>query len=325
MVPRFGPRLSYISSMPGLTPHAADGAMAQTAPRLMRSVMPLSIVRKFGVQTPADYGKLGKSRSPGSSPGRTPLPMESPPLRRFLRSLGRVQHHLHTVVVGLAAIEAGIANKPDDLDISWEARDPVGSAREARRFLLRSTLVLVAEELKEYATQVLKYQGQALPEDRADRLRSLGPVDPSYLAIAPLVVSHWRNRIVHRRSHGRLTAAERESLTSQSPAIRDSFKHLDAARLLKDLEADQPTLKDVTVLIAMSIRFVRFVDARLLEPSTAVHVRMWLEAEGLLDAVLRLEKESRNGGSPDPRGRAKRYLVTEAPSLAEVYYALGAA
>lgn len=251
--------------------------------------------------------------------------MESPPLRKLLSSLGKVQHHLHTAVVGLSAVETGTARKPADLDISWKANDLVGSAREARQFLLRATLVLVAEELKEYATQVLRYRGQAVPEDRADRLRSLGDVDPDYLSIGPLLVSHWRNRIVHRRSRGQLTSGERDTFIRHGAAISDSFKHLDVSQLLEHFEANLPTLKDVTVLLAMSIRFVRLIDSTFPEPDSAAAVRVWLEREDLLTEVMRLEKESRNGGSPDPRGRAKQYLLTAAPTLADVYYAHGTA
>jgi len=43
----------------------------------------------------------------------------------------------------------------------------------------------------------------------------------------------------------------------------------------------------------------------------------------LLETVVRLEKESKNGGSPDPRARAKQYLITEAPTLADPYYEYG--
>src|SRR4051794_23169664 len=103
--------------------------------------------------------------------------MESPPLHRFLASLGRVQHHVYTAVVGLSAVEAGAAQKPDDLDISWKAVDPQGSARESRRFLLRSVLVFTAEELSAYAAQVLRFRGESVPDERAERLEKLGPVD----------------------------------------------------------------------------------------------------------------------------------------------------
>jgi hypothetical protein len=215
--------------------------------------------------------------------------MASPPLARFLRSLGKVQHHLHTVVVGLSAVEKGIATKPEDLDIAWKAHDTTGSAREARRFLLRSTLIFVAEELNEYATHILTYRalatgGPTLPEHRVQRILALAQpddVDPTFLTVAPLIVCHWRNRIVHRNSSARLTVAERQRLLAQSEFARASYKEVDVARLLRDFEGDQPTLKDVTVLLAMSVRFVRQVDSMLSQPASSTNVRQWLEAEAL--------------------------------------------
>lgn len=249
--------------------------------------------------------------------------MDSPPLRRFLISLGRAQYQLHTIVVGLSAIERGVATKPDDLDISWKVSDPIDSAREARRFLLRATLVVAAEDLNEYATEVLKYRKETIPEHREDRLRKLvraEEVDPSYLPVAPLLISHWRNRIVHRRSRARLTSAEEDLLTSQSASIHDSFKHLNVFQLLKDFDADQLTLKNVTVLLAMSTRFVRMVDSLLPKPADPGQVRLWLEAEEVLSDVLTLEKEARNGGSSDPRRRGKQFLLTHSPTLADPYF-----
>jgi hypothetical protein len=243
-----------------------------------------------------------------------------------------VQHHLHTVVVGLSSVETGIATKPEDLDITWTASDKVGSAREARRFVLRATLIFVAEELTEYATKVFNYRalitpGMVLPQEKADRIRALAApdsIDPDYLSVAPLIVIHWRNRIVHRNSRARLTSAERQRVLSQSDSARESYKGVDVDRLLKDFETDQPTLKNVTVLLAMCIKFVRQVDSKIPRPNTPEAVRLWLEAENLLADVLRIEKESTNGGSTDPRQRSKQYLLTNAPGLAELYYEHGA-
>jgi hypothetical protein len=277
-------------------------------------------------QTPADYGTTGKSRNPGSSPGRTlKMAMESPPLHQLLTSLGRVQHHLHTAIVGLCAVEGGAAQKPDDLDISWKATDLKGSARESRRFLLRSTLVFTAEELAEYALQILRFRGDGFPDDRAERLRALGSVEPAYLAVAPIIVSHWRNRIIHRTSKARLLNSEVDRLVEHRDTIKETFKGLVVSELIEHFETDQPTLKDVTVLLAMSIRFARLADLSLPEPSNAQAVSRWLSVLGLLDVVLQREKEARNGNSPDPRARARQLLLTEAPTLAEVYYSHGAA
>lgn len=254
--------------------------------------------------------------------------MESPSLTRFLHALGRVQHHLHTIVIGLSAVERGIATRPDDLDIAWKANDLTGSAREARRFLLRATLIFASEELNAYTTSVLRYQNpnDELPKGRVQRIQALDgfdQIEPKYLSLAPMMVSHWRNRIVHRESQANLTNVEKKLLLEQKDAIHDSFKGIDVARLLQDFQKDTPTLKDVTVLLAMSNHFVRQIDSKLPSPNDPEQVRRWLDAEKLLTEVLRIEKEAANGGNLDPRKRAKQYLLTHAPTLAEPYYSLG--
>ena len=253
--------------------------------------------------------------------------IESPPLTRLLHSVGRIQHHLHTVVVGLSAVESGTATKPDDLDITWDPKDKLGSAREARRFLLRSTLVFVAAKLKEYATHILRYRALEneiiLPQTAIGRILALaGPEDvaPSYLSIAPLIITHWRNRIIHRDSNARLTSKQAQLLSEHAEAIRSSYKGIEVERLLGDFEADQPKLKETTVLLAMTIKFARIVDSTLPQPDGPKEVRLWLQAEDMLNQVKRLEKEASNGGSSDPRARAKQYLLTNAPSLAQPYY-----
>jgi hypothetical protein len=259
-------------------------------------------------------------------------PIESPLLARFLGSLGKVQHHLHTVIVGLSGVEKKTAIKPGDLDINWRADDPVGSAREARHFILRSTLIFLAEELNEYAKGVLNYRtlagGKAdIPQKRADRVRSLAnpyQIDPTYLAVAPVIVSQWRNRIVHRDSNSEIHKAEERLLLENKQSIHDRYKHIDVARLLHDFRSDNPTLKETTVLLAMSINFVTKVDSTLPYPASAADVRRWLIVDNHWEKILELERASARGGHTDPRSRGKNYLITKSPRLADAYYRLGA-
>lgn len=128
----------------------------------------------------------------------------------------------------------------------------------------------------------------------------------------------------HHSSQARLAATEQQRFLKQSESAHGSYKGIDLGRLLRDFEANQPTLKDVTVLLAMSFKFVRYVDSTLPPPVTSQHVRQWLEAEEMLAAVLKLEKEAANGGDPHPRRRAKQFLVTNAPNLADAYNEHGA-
>ncbi len=239
--------------------------------------------------------------------------------------MGRAQHHLHTAIVGLHAVERGVAIKPADLDITWKPSDVVGSAREARRFLLTAMIVFAAEELAAYATQVLNWRGGDLPEHRSDRLRALGLGDPPYLRGAGVMICQWRNRIIHRQSRADLASAERDALRAAADEIRDKYKGLDVQRLLADFDSGHPTLKDVTVLMAMAITFVRQTDALLPAPNDGAAVSRWLKTLGLLEAVATKEIEARNGGSPDPRARGRQFLRTEEPTLADSYYQHGTA
>lgn len=189
-----------------------------------------------------------------------------PSTRSLLHALGRVQHHLHTAV-GLSAVESGVANKPDDLDIAWTSRDRVGSARETRRFLLKATMIFMVEKLNEYGGDVLKYRafstGEQLAQSRADRVRALAQpqeIEPACLALAPLMVTHWRNRILHGRSEARLTKTERDGLASAAETIRSVYKGIEISRLMDDFEDNRPTLKEVTVLLSMTTNFVRALD-----------------------------------------------------------------
>ena len=90
-----------------------------------------------------------------------------------------------------------------------------------------------------------------------------------------------------------------------------------------DFERNLPTLKDVTVLIAMTVKALRQVDQGLLLPSTSREVRMWLAGYELLPAVERFERAAESGGHRDPRARARHYLNSVAPTLADVYHRFG--
>lgn len=257
---------------------------------------------------------------------------ESPALKRYLQALGRVQHHLHTVVVGLSAVENGTATKAVDLDISWDPKDIRGSAREARSWVLRACLVFAAEGIAEFVARQLRLRATlegnpaTLSDKQTQRIRDLEHLvhsTPDYLWIAPVIIRHWRNRIIHRTSQARLTSTELARFTSNAADIAANFKGVAVDRLLADWDQDRPSLKDVTVLIAMSTRWARLVDGTLPPISTARDVHAWLTAEELLDDVLTLERQSRGVPNADVRARGRQLLITRAALLADPYYRLG--
>jgi hypothetical protein len=227
----------------------------------------------------------------------------------------------------LAAVENGEAAKPEDLTINWDPHDMRGSAREARMFVLRSALVFCAEELGEYVTRVLRYAGETIPDQHPDRIRAAVktyPLAQEFLVAAALLIRHWRNRIVHRSSAASLSKAEKALLHANAETIALVYKGLDLTKLLADFEADRPTLKDTTALLAMSIRFGREIDSHFADIASPHDVRRWLDAEDLTAEVVRLEKQSTNGGRGDRRAAARQFLRTAAPPIANAYYEFGA-
>lgn len=106
--------------------------------------------------------------------------------------------------------------------------------------------------------------------------------------------------------------------------IRAKYQGVDVDTLLDHFTADRPTVKDTVVLLAMSIRFVRRIDEVRPSVTGSSEVRRWLAAEGLLAEVEKLEKQSANGGSADPRARGRQLLRTALSALADPYHEHGA-
>jgi len=225
--------------------------------------------------------------------------MQTPALRQFLDEVGKVVHHLNSIAVGLSAVERGAAVKPAELDVSWHPADVVASGRQARAFALRATIVMVAELLGAYIAQVARFpscKDLAFPpkgerEQKLEAVKDHFSIGDGELYLGPLLLVHWRNRIIHRKSNAGLTKVEREKLISCADVLRQSYKNLDPSLLLEHFENNAPTLKDTSSLIAMTINFVKMVDAAIPEPSSKEEVMEWivlLNLEQQLDRVKRV-------------------------------------
>lgn len=225
--------------------------------------------------------------------------MQTPALRQFLEEVGKVVHHLNSIAVGLSAVERGVAKKPTGLDISWNPADAVASGRQARAFALRSAIVMVSELLGEYIAQVASFPScndLVLPvkgerDQKIEAIAAFFSVTDAELILGALLIVHWRNRIIHRRSKADLTKAQREKFISCKEFLGRSYKNLDPTLLLKHFDSNSPTLKDTSSLVAMTINLVKAVDGAIREPSSKQEVMEWiafLELEDQLDRVNRI-------------------------------------
>ena len=251
--------------------------------------------------------------------------MATPALRQFLDSTGHTVHNLNTIVVGLSGVETAEISKPNSLDISWAPRDLVTSSRQARQFLHRSTMVFVASGVSSYIETVAKYPGFERPlewnelskSDRLTRLNQMLGYPEDFLLLGTLLLIHWRNRIVHPQSTASLSSRQRDVLKNAAEEISRDFKNLDMEVLLTDFKDDNVTLKELSSLVAMSIRVCKRLDESFPVPQTVDALQSWLVALNL-DAGL---AHARKTAQTDPKkfSAGETFLRTNCSFLVDPY------
>ncbi len=248
----------------------------------------------------------------------------SQPLRYFLIAVGEAVASLNTIVVGLDAIEKG-HEKPETLNISWNPRDRIVAARKTRRFAIEAVLVRVAEALNEYVTAIAHLpcleavrQSWTSNTSRAEKLADVAarlPGPDRCLVAGAVLLIHWRNRVVHPASRASLTPQQEKDLRTAAQRIERDFAGLSIDRLLSDFDAGRPTLKDITSLIAMSIRTARGID-KIVGPAALEDVEAMLRHYGLSDRIEVIKAQT----TPAKRqASVLRFLKSTAPGLAEAY------
>ena len=85
-------------------------------------------------------------------------------LKDFLSNVGNAIHSLNTICVGLSNVGSGLAQKPDDLVITWNPRDPERSAKDSRLFAVKSTYVFLVESTYQYIGSIKSAFFPAQPE-----------------------------------------------------------------------------------------------------------------------------------------------------------------
>jgi hypothetical protein len=247
-------------------------------------------------------------------------------LSLMLDEVGSAVFSLNTAVVGLDAVEKG-HRKPETLDISWDPKDRMVAARKSRRFILEAVLVRVAEAVNQYCSAVgrtcrlssvaAKWNGNTKTTEKiADVGKELVAAEDAYLTIGAQLLVHWRNKVVHTRSNAKLTGVQENVLKSKAAFIRDNYANLDILQLLNHFQSSQPTLKDISSLISMSIRYSRSVDTALHACVGREDVEEWLRWYDLSDELRRI----RHGTKPDKvQVACERLIQTKVPALLASY------
>jgi hypothetical protein len=251
--------------------------------------------------------------------------MKTPAFRPFINSVGKTVHHLNTIAVGLSGVEAKACAKPEELDVSWEPKDLLASSRDARRFTLKSTIVFVSEELVEYNKKIIyspNIGDVSLPKKptQADKHVSLCEylkLDESLLVLGPLLLIHWRNKIIHKSSNATLTNNQIKELIKADAIAKKNYKELCVERLMNDFKKNLPTLKDVSSLISMTINYVHAVEEIIPEPQSKEDFELWLKRIDLYtdyERIVRVALHQKN-----PETTINNFLITHCPELIESY------
>jgi hypothetical protein len=121
--------------------------------------------------------------------------------------------------------------------------------------------------------------------------------------------------VVHPRSRASLTPQQVKKLRAASGEIEQNFAGLSVDRLLDDFDVGQPTLKDISSLIAMSIRMAREVD-KAVNILSNDDLDFLLEHYGLKARIVEIEAQT----TPAKRhASVLRMLRSTAPGLVEAY------
>lgn len=251
--------------------------------------------------------------------------MKTPAYKPFINAVGKTVHHLNTIAVGLSGVESGDCIKPLGLDVSWSPADIKSSSRDARLFSLKATIVFVAEELCAYNSIIINSPniGEIKGAKKSDRstkhqlLAEYLKIEPVPLFLGPLLLIHWRNKIIHKKSNASLTLAQKQTFIADSLAVKSSYKNLCVEKLLDDFERGMPTLKEVSSLIAMTINYVNMIESLIPEPESKEDFESWLKHINLFSSYERIQRVA--ASKPNPQRTMENFIRTNCPELYNVY------
>lgn len=251
--------------------------------------------------------------------------MKTPAYKPFIKAVGKTVHHLNTIAVGLSGVESGEYSKPEGLNVSWRPADKQASSRGARSFMLKSTIVFVTEEVCAYNSTIIgspNIGDITLPKkpDRSQKHQCLIEhlnIESVPLIMGPLLLIHWRNKIIHKKSHASLTSAQIEALKKANDEIKENYKNLCVLKLLDHFEQDLPTLKDVSSLIAMTINYVNLVESLIPEPQSKEDFESWLKHIDLYSAYERAQRVAVS--KPNSKRTMENFIRTNCPELYDIY------
>ena len=253
--------------------------------------------------------------------------MESEGLKVFLKSVGNAVYSLNTICVGLDSIYSDNFSKPKKLTITWKTNNPKESAISARSFAIRSSLVFVQEALLEYLKYLKNSPDQdskiveALDSDGAAKIienlsNRIDKLENYWVSFVVLLI-RWRNLVVHN-SKTDLSSQHIKVLHENSEIIKEMHSGIDVRITIGNFKSNKITLKDFTTMIAITLKYVRYIDANLIpnitNPESLAKIIRFKEIESEYKQVVGVN------GLEKQRNKFETFLRTNLQTIDKTYY-----
>lgn len=132
--------------------------------------------------------------------------------------------------------------------------------------------------------------------DRILALNEFFNFEKEYWYPCIVMMIKWRNKVVHQISTGQLSREEINILNQNSVDIKDKHANIDIERTIDHFNKNEITLKDITTLIAITIRYARSIDEQIFQSVDRIEiVESYVTRKKLIEkynSIANLENES---------------------------------
>jgi len=202
-------------------------------------------------------------------------------LKDFKKMIGQTNHFLITILVALDGITNGkVKEKNSGFSTCWNPKDKNISADRSRLFATKATLAWCVDALDAYFMMTNRSPKLIQDPELEREMTKAGQSvycrmlafttslqdPPAEVELVKLAIT-WRNRLVHHFGLNAFDGEDRRKLISNKDYFRNNYRNLDVENMLANFDKGMkavPTFKEVTSIIAGTIRFVTTIDAILI-------------------------------------------------------------
>ena len=208
---------------------------------------------------------------------------ETKALKNFKDKIGKINHYLITVFVGLEGVYSGAIKQTSSFKTSWNPQDPKISALLSRDFVIKATVAYLVDSIDSYFIEInraptplrenLKKKLDKAGEKRSvyERINAVASVftldEVNHVMVEFLV--NWRNLTVHSLAevdHPETLIELKEKLLINEEIIFKRHRNLTIKKTISRFEECEkgnktgPTFKEISSFIEASKNFIYEID-----------------------------------------------------------------